>query len=363
MANKLKDIFSNDSPGYSSTVRFRNDDAYRSFRSALETVARDGSVVPVDGIESVSVYLEDHGIKIPLNHSDAVADFVVGPAIDSVPYSVKWGENEKIYSFRRYRINNGVVLETNKNAVVSLKLVFSEDAQKVKITYQIQYEHAKSVNEIVFELNACISFLSSFYAPTAELGNAEDVNTMKELLRCLRYTEGFLSRLNAVEQKLGIQFSPQKLNALSSEDHQDIEELYLLLCKKIPLKINAKITPSEANKIEISKAQKEVAIGAKIALCFVRKIEYDLLGRQFAVYTANALINAIVKDVQQNGDQATIYYGDVDSQPMYISHTAFLKEEEARNETQRNIGGETAYIEALTGIQYMQGYFEQSSTK
>lgn len=358
MANKLKGIFSNNSPEYTSTVRFRNNDAYRSFRSALETVAKDGSVVPVDGIESVSMYLEDHGIKIPINHSDTVSEFMIGPVTESVPLSVTWGDQEKLYDFRRYRINEGVVLETVKNTVVYLKLIFSEDLQKVKITYQIQYEYAKTVAEIVFELNACITFLSKFHAPGDEMETPEDKKTVKEILRYLRYTEGFVSRLYALEEKLGLSFSPIQLNTISSEDYQDAEELYLLLCKKIPLRVNAKITSTEANKIEIAKTQKEVAIGSQIALCFTRRIEFELMGQQFAIYTANALMNAIIKDIQQNGENATVFYGELDSQPMYISHTAFLKEGDAQKEIQRNIGGEPAYMEALTGVQYIQKYFE-----
>ncbi|MBR1972464.1 MAG: hypothetical protein IKA16_03415, partial [Oscillospiraceae bacterium] len=56
-------------------------------------------------------------------------------------------------------------------------------------------------------------------------------------------------------------FLPNELNTLSSEDQQDVEELYLLLCRKIPLRANAKITSTEANKIEISKERDEIKIG------------------------------------------------------------------------------------------------------
>ena len=358
MANKLKNIFSNDPPEYKSTVRFQSNDAYRNFRAALDAVEKDGSVVPVDGIESVSMFIEDHGLRIPLKHSDAISEFMVGPAMESFPFSVVWGENEKVYIFRKFRISEGVVLETERKAVVYLKLVFSEDVQKVKITYQIQYEFAKTIEEIVFELSACISFLSKFYTPTVEMGTAEDLNTVNEILRCLRYTEGFMSRLNAVEKELGMSFSPKELNTLSSENQKDVEELYLLLCKKIPLRANTRITSTEANKIEISKEREEIKIGTKIALCFTRRIEFVLLGQKIVIYTANALINAIIKDFQQNGERVSVFYGDTDSQPMYIAYSAFLQEEQAKKETERNIGGEKAYAEARTGIQYMKEYFD-----
>ena len=46
MANKLKNIFSNNPPEYKSTVKFRSNDAYRNFRAALDVVERDGAIVP-----------------------------------------------------------------------------------------------------------------------------------------------------------------------------------------------------------------------------------------------------------------------------------------------------------------------------
>lgn len=44
---------------------------------------------------------------------------------------------------------------------------------------------------------------------------------------------------------------------------------------------------------------------------------------------------------------------------MYISYSALLEEGQAIKEAERNLGGEKAYIEALTGIQYVKGYFDE----
>lgn len=85
-----------------------------------------------------------------------------------------------------------------------------------------------------------------------------------------------------------------------------------------------------------------------------------MLGQEFAIYTANALINAIIKDFQHNGPQVSIFYGDTDSQPMFIAYSAFLQEEQARKETERNIDAEKTYAEARTAIQYMKEYFDKA---
>lgn len=356
MANKLRDIFSNNPPEYKSTLRFQDDASYRSFRTALDAVEKDGNVVPVDGIESISMYLQDHGIRLPINQITGASQFVIGPATEPFKYSVIWDGQEKIYNFRRYKINSGIVLETKKKSVVYLKLVFSENEQKVKITYQIQYQYAKSTNEISYELNACIAFLSKFYAPTKEKGAVQEANEIKSILRYLRYAEGFISRLNAVGCELGLMFSPAQLDSLSDEDQMDIEELYLLLCKKIPLRLNAKVNSTDASNIEITEVQKEPLIGNHIAIVFEREVPYDLLGEQFTIYTANAVINAVVKDIRNDGKKTTVYYGDTDSQPMYIVYTAYLEENLAKVEASRNLSSDSRYIEALPCIQYVTKY-------
>lgn len=359
MANKLKNIFSNDSPEYESTLKFRDNDAYRNFQAAMEAVQNDGSAVPVDGVESISLYLQDHGVRLPLDQHTEISYFVIGPMIESAPISVSWPGGEKTYSFKRYRINEGIVLETEKSAVVYLKLVFSQETQRVRITYQIQYQYAESISEIAFELLACISFLSKFTGPTVKVERSEEADRIREIVRYLRYTEGFISRLYEVEKKLSVTFDPQKLNSLSREDQQDAEELYLLLCRELPLRLNAKLNSADVSGIECTENKNVLSVGQAISLSFVRDVSYDLLGQQFTIYTANVLVNAIIKDFQRDGEKTTVYYGDTDSQPMYISYTAYLEEGQAKQVAARNLGAENAYIEALTGIQYVKGYIDE----
>lgn len=357
MANRLKDIFSNEPPGYGTTVKFRDNDSYRNFQSALDAVANDGCVVPVDGVESISMYMQDHGMQFPIEQHTEITYFVVGPSIEIVPYSVSWEGCEKNYNFRRYRINEGVVLETDKKAVIYLKLVFSEQMQKAKFTCRIQYQYAKAIDDISFELRACVSFISKFYAPTAENGTNEDVARIDEMLRYFRYLEGFIARLRAVEQVIGVTFSPELIPSMSRDDQQDVEELYLLLCRKVPLRLNAKINDSDANYFKGTEFLSEPIVGNGISIVFVREVVYDLLGQKFSIYTTNAVINAIIKDIQKDGEKTTVFYGDTDSHPMYISYSAYLKEVQAQEEAKRNIGSEKQYIEAITGIQYVKEYF------
>ena len=199
------------------------------------------------------------------------------------------------------------MLETAKNEVIYLKLLFSEITQRVNITYQIQYQYADSVSEIVSELNALICFLFKFYpSSTGKETNGEE-SKVKKIFQYLHYTKGFMSRLCEVENKLGLRFSPTALHSISSEDQQEVAELFLLLCKEIPLRLNARINSTNATNVKMTDIQKELTVGSKIALVFVSDTVYDLLGQSFKIYTANAVFNAIIKAFDKEGDKTTVY--------------------------------------------------------
>ena len=61
MANKLKDIFSDASPEFVSTVKFKDADAYHDFYTALGKVENEGNSVPIEGIDSISLFLQENG--------------------------------------------------------------------------------------------------------------------------------------------------------------------------------------------------------------------------------------------------------------------------------------------------------------
>lgn len=361
MANKLKDIFSNDTPEYKSTMKFKDSDAYRSFHTALNAVEQEGRSMPIEGVDAITTYMQLHGIQFPIDQKDNISKLIVAPAKERIDFSVIWNGCEKVYHFDRYKIAAGLVLETEKKSVVYMKLVFAEDSQKVTITYQLHYQYANSIAEIEFEMNACIAFLSKFYAPTREIGNEEDADKMDEIFHYLRCASSFMSRLSEVEKVLGLSFPTDLLNSLNAEDQQDVEELYLLLCKKVPLRLNAKINSTDATNIEVSDLQTEPIIGKQICLAFTQEEPHTLLGKEFTIFTANALMNAIIKNIQQSEEKTTIFYGDTDSHPMYISYSGFLTKSEAQKETSRNIGTESAYVNACTSSQYIKEYYTRQS--
>ena len=66
MANKIKDIFSDDMFNINGTLRFSDDEAYKNFLAAMEIAYAEGRVVQVEGVTSVATTVGHLGAKFPL---------------------------------------------------------------------------------------------------------------------------------------------------------------------------------------------------------------------------------------------------------------------------------------------------------
>ena len=173
-----------------------------------------------------------------------------------------------------------------------------------------------------------------------------------------RCYEAFFKRLHTIENELGLSISPSLLNELPQEEQQDIDELYLLLCKKQVVRLNAKLTSTDSTSIAMNHSNNSLNIGNKIALTFLSTIEFSFLKQTVLLHTANLLVNALVKDIQECSDGTVkILYGDTDSKPMYIAFSAFKKEEEAKQEADSILQHDEIYINSLTSNTYIKQFY------
>jgi hypothetical protein len=150
------------------------------------------------------------------------------------------------------------------------------------------------------------------------------------------------------------------LNELPREEQQDIDELYLLLCEKKVVHLNAKLTSTNSTSVVMNHADTPLNIGSKIALTFLSTIEFSFLKQTVTLHTANLLVNALVKDIQECDDGTVkILYGDTDSKPMYIAFSAFATKEEAEREMNSILQHDEVYISALTSNAYINQFYSE----
>ena len=360
MPNKLKEIFSDDMFNMSGTLHFRDGEAYKNFLSALEIVYAEGRVVPVEGVTSVSTTVGHLGTKFPLEEQTNITQFLVGPAVEPVPITLDVDGKEKTITLLRSRTKDKVSLRSEPDSIVAFNITFLLGENKHTLNYKTQFEKAKSIGEVADSFGIAAALLAHFYnreeTTSSESANIS-ISDIKEYFR--RYTS-FFKRLSAIESKLAISISPDLLKALSLEEQQDIDELYLLLCEKKVVRLSAKLTSISSTAVTMNNAEASLSIGDKIALTFVGSIEFNFLKQSVTLHTANLLINALVKDIQECDDGTVkVLYGDTDSKPMYISFSAFQTSEEAKRESETILQHEGIYVNALTSNAYITQYYEE----
>ena len=360
MPNKLKEIFSDDMFNMSGTLHFRNGEAYKNFLSALEIVYAEGRVVPVEGVTSVSTTVGHLGTKFPLEEQTNITQFLVGPAVEPVPITLDVDGKEKTITLLRSRTKDKVSLRSEPDSIVAFNITFLLGENKHTLNYKTQFEKAKSIGEVADSFGIAAALLAHFYnreeTTSSESANIS-ISDIKEYFR--RYTS-FFRHLSAIESKLAISISPDLLKALSLEEQQDIDELYLLLCEKKVVRLSAKLTSISSTAVTMNNAEASLSIGDKIALTFVGSIEFNFLKQSVTLHTANLLINALVKDIQECDDGTVkVLYGDTDSKPMYISFSAFQTSEEAKQESETIMQHESIYVNALTSNAYITQYYEK----
>ena len=360
MPNKLKEIFSDDMFNMSGTLHFRDGEAYKNFLSALEIVYAEGRVVPVEGVTSVSTTVGHLGTKFPLEEQTNITQFLVGPAVEPVPITLDVDGKEKTITLLRSRTKDKVSLRSEPDSIVAFNITFLLGENKHTLNYKTQFEKAKSIGEVADSFGIAAALLAHFYnreeTTSSESANIS-ISDIKEYFR--RYTS-FFRHLSAIESKLAISISPDLLKALSLEEQQDIDELYLLLCEKKVVRLSTKLTSISSTTVSMNNAEASLSIGDKIALTFVGSIEFNFLNQSVTLHTANLLINALVKDIQECDDGTVkVLYGDTDSKPMYISFSAFQTSEEAKRESETILQHEGIYVNALTSNAYITQYYEE----
>lgn len=260
----------------------------------------------------------------------------------------------------RSRTKDKIILKSEPESIITFNFTFLLGENRHTVNYKVQFEKAKNIEEIADSFSLATALLAHLYRQEdntpAEAGKVS-LSDVKEYFRCY---ESFFKRLRAIESMLALSISPSLLNDLPREEQQDIDELYLLLCEKKVVRLNAKLTSTNLTSVAMNHTDTPLSIGGKIALTFLSTIEFNFLKQTVTLHTANLLVNALVKDIQECDDGTVkILYGDTDSKPMYISFSAFKTKEEAEQEGDNILQHDEVYINALTSNAYINQFYSE----
>ena len=93
-------------------------------------------------------------------------------------------------------------------------------------------------------------------------------------------------KLHFVEQEVEITIDPSKLQQDEEECWRDTEELYIILKKKMPIRINTKLTEIKTNDLKINQQKENIKVGTALDVTFIKRKEFYLWGETVEIYTS-----------------------------------------------------------------------------
>lgn len=358
MSNRIRDIFSDDRFMINGKIRFKNEEAYKSFISALEMVRAEEVMVPVDGVVSISSSIEQSGMEFPLPEHKNISRFVVTTHKESIRIPVTFNEEKRSITLYRTLFEDRMVLESRTDSIVYIRMESSKKEGRSKFTYKVQLQKASSVDEIAYSFESAFAFISRLFAKAEYEPKDDNGISLTQILWYFQVYSRFFRRLHAVENELEIKIKPEKLNYLTREDQNDIDELYLLLCEKQILRRKGGKISTEITLPSLDDNHPKLTVGSKLSLSFLDEIIFSFLDEETRLFGASLIVNAMVTDIQQQSDGSSkILYGDVDDKPLYIAYSAFKTELEAQTELETILQHESKYISAKTYADYARDFY------
>lgn len=364
MGNKLRDIFQNDEPVFGGEFSFADDETRNRFAEAMQKLQNEGGSYRVgDGVSfKTSLKNGKNSSEKYVFHEGEMKDLVIYSEPEMFPIDVEIDQEKRQIKCLRTKINSGLIISAPKNSVVDFKIRLNFDKHMMELSVTPQFECAKCSSDVIDAYKIVDSVFRKFLLTEEEIldlpekqnkQRKKDVDQIVSLLKRIKQEIRIFEIVFLIEEKLDMKFDITQF-ARKTEYLQDVEELYFALIKKLPIRLNAKVTPSDTNGINVNWKDKDLIVGSQINITFGNKIIYNVCGTEIIFFTANMLSNAAVKKIlpQENG-QTKVILGDDDVCPMYVSYKIYTKKEEAQSEVDSMIERKEEYIHAKTVYEYV----------
>lgn len=364
MGNKLRDIFKNEEPVLKGEFSFANAEAYNRFFEAWKKVQNEGGSARVGNGVTIKTYMKngDGSEEEYVLHEGEVQDLVIYEQEEPLLVEATIDQEKKQIDCRRTMLNSGMIIKAPVQSVIDFKIHFDVDKHTLNLSVTPRLEYAKNTEDVIESYKIADAIFRKFLQideDSPKLSDEQKKQHQKEmeqiapLLDRIRQETRIFEVVLLIERELNLKFDIAQF-AKEPEYLQDAEELYFALIKQLPIRLNAKITSSDTQGINIAHVEKDLEIGDPINITFGSEIIYNICGTEIKLFTANIISNAVVKKIlPQENEQTKIIYGDDDVCPMFISYRVYMTEAEAKKEAHSMIERKEEYIEAKAIYEYI----------
>lgn len=358
MSNRLKDIFTNREISYKGKISFKDKKSYDEFIGALKSVQEEGKTIKVDGITCIEASTQNGNGLYPIFEQRKIADAMISIPKEKVTFHVDTETGIKDINFSRFHTKGSTVLETEQDGIVYLKIIVEHETGRSRIIYRAQPERAKSIAEIIDYYGMVVAFFNRLFKQPIEVMKEdmpiEEWDSIRSMQNYFEKAVELYKKLYFLKQKLKFTVEPSKLQQNEDESWINTEELYIILNKKMPIRLNVKSMEIKSKDLKINEQTKNIKVGTALEVAYIKKKVFYLWGNIVELYTSNLLMNAIVKEIAELEDGTTkILYGEEDSRPMFVVYKGFITESEAENEMKDIMKNREMYVNAKRLGEYL----------
>lgn len=329
MTNKLREVFLQKPSVY---ISFSSDKFYSAFKKMEET----GQPQEISNLSNVEIRLENAGSSIKLNEdlSGENSSIIIGNPVRTISYSIE--NKKKVQKIDLYLTENKVeyTIYSNKQLPVWIEIIGNKSNLKhLKITCHWDYSLGKSIKDIIRQFHTISALIKSL---------TNNVNSLAPLLNKLNAEVIRLTKIEAIQKQCHFRINLRDI----SEPDLKVDKLYWLIVKGKIIRDTAK--PTSLNGILDKDNNLDKAIGKPLQVVLPQKKTISFYGKSIDLFYVNVLCNVTFSSIDRKDEQANILFKDSESNPAYISYSAFLNQDDAEEEATKATTEFSDYTNALT---------------
>lgn len=321
MGNRLKRMLEEDN-SVNLSVKFKSMKDRDVFAKVVEEIEETGVSKDVPIPLSIEISKKNGEYIYPVRKEENFVDFRVFPGEEIIDVHIQIDGKEETYLFKRRVSNDVIYISSEKSDVVNVEIDITKDDNKMHFSYTVSPINAKTVDELIYEYKRLLALLDTVFK------NKDLDNKIEDAKLGFSYVINYYSMSKELASVLNIELTPKKL---IKEDNSGylIEKFYLLLVRKRIIRIDEKF-----DNVTVDDAQ-DFRIGQQLFATCIQEGDLEMFGVSRSIYVVNCFFGARIKDINVNDGQKIVFFEDSEKSPRYISCSAFLNREEAKNEIDR----------------------------